>query len=384
MKIKKFLLNTYYKGIYFIIFGILLLSIILYKSLFLFFSENKKTSKNEKNTLKEKIYVINKLAWCNNQKKYFNNNNLFYPIKFPCQENFNNIQKVIYRDGYVSYNPKAKANILLCHGFTTNKEDMSLLRFLLKDYNIISFDFRAHGENISNQLCTLGCDEKYDVIGAVKYIKTDNNLNKLPLFVYGFSMGAVASILAESEIQNLFIGAIWDCPFESTNELTTLILEELKINFNGYKINMPFKNFIKKYIYNKNAQNFIKFFLKIFTSTNTSTIDTNIKKISPIEALKKIKIPFLLIGCHNDDKAPAESIENMYFAHQENSFVRCWISSGRRHFDALFLNPEKYMYKISKFIEDILNKNYINKIKKKITIDENSFLINKKKREILQ
>ncbi len=380
MKINSILFNIYYKGIFFILFGILLLGILLYKSLFFLFPQSNQSTKNEISIEhKEKIYIINKNSWCKNQKKYFKNNNLFYPISFKCQKNKDGEKNYIYRNGYVSINPNAKANILLCHGFTTNKEDMSLLRYLLQDYNIINFDFRAHGENISSQSCTLGCDEKYDVLGAVNYINSDSNLNKLPLFVYGFSMGAVASILAESENPNLFTGAIWDCPFESTNELTELILEQLKINFNGFKIDMPFKNIIKKYIYNKKAQNFIKLFLKLFASMDTSKINTCIKKISPIKALKKINIPFLLIGCHNDDKAPAKSIENMYLAHEKNSFVRCWISSGRRHFDALFINPEKYIYKICKFINSILSKNYLNKKQKKITIDENTFLINKKK-----
>lgn len=379
MKLTKIFFNIYYQGIFFIFFGILLFGILLYRSLFLFFPSNKNTVHQAPQGKKEKMYIINKKHWCEDQKKYFKNNNLFYPIKFLCQKNKDTKNEYIERNGYVSINPNAKANILLCHGFTTNKEDMSLLRYLLQDYNIINFDFRAHGENITEQSCTLGCDEKYDVLGAVKYIKNDSLLNHLPLFVYGFSMGSVASILAESDNPDLFTGAIWDCPFESTNELTELILEQLKINFNGYNIDMPFKNIIKKYIYNSKAQGFIKLFLKFFASMDTSRIDTCIKKTSPIKALKKIKIPFLLIGCHNDDKAPAQSIENMYLAHEEDSFVRCWISCGRRHFDALFINPEKYIYKICKFINNILSKDYLKKTKKKITIDENSFLVNKKK-----
>jgi predicted alpha/beta-fold hydrolase len=378
MKINKLFLNIYYKTIFFILCFIFIIGIFLYRSLFILFWNTSDTNKNDIIN-KEKIYVINKKNWCDKQKKYFQKDSLFYPIKFKCQKNKDASNSTIDRFGYVSVNKNAKATILLCHGFTTNKEDMSLFRYLLHDYNIVNFDFRAHGENIASQSCTLGCDEKYDVLGAINYIATDNNLNKSPLFVYGFSMGAVASILAESEHPNLFMGAIWDCPFESTNELRDLILEQLKISFNGYKIDMPFKNFIKKYIYNNQAQHFIKVFLKIFFGIDATKINTCIKKISPIKALKKITIPFLLIGCHNDDKAPAESIENMYYAHEEDSFVRCWISSGRRHFDALFINPEKYIYKINKFINSVLSKEYKNKIKKKITIDENSFLVNKKR-----
>ncbi len=94
-----------------------------------------------------------------------------------------------------------------------------------------------------------------------------------------------------------------------------------------------------------------------------------IKKSSPLKVLKNIKIPFFLIGCHNDDKAPVSSIENMFYLHEENSFVRCWISEGRRHFDAIFINPEKYIYKIKKFIFDVIDGKIKHKKKKKIEID---------------
>jgi hypothetical protein len=235
MKTNKLFFNTYYKVVYFILFIVFLIGILLYRSIYIFFWQPKDIIQGDV-VQKEKIYVINKKKWCENQKKYFKPNSLFYPITFKCQKNKEEIDKFIDRHGYVSINVKAKANILLCHGFTTNKEDMSLLRCLLNNYNIISFDFRAHGENISFQSCTLGCDEKYDVLGVIDYIKNDKNLNNLPLFVYGFSMGAVASILAESENPYLFKGAIWDCPFESTNELRDLILEQLKINCNSYNI----------------------------------------------------------------------------------------------------------------------------------------------------
>lgn len=370
MKIKSIFFNITFKGILFLCVGFFLIGILLYRSIELI--------SNSKRVEKEKIYIINKNNWCKEQTKYLYHK-IFYPIRIASIKNEYKSDTIIYRDGYVNINPKAKANILICHGFTTNKEDMFILRFLLKDYNIISFDFRAHGENISYQSCTLGCDEKYDVIAAANYVKKDPRLSHLPLFVYGFSMGAVASILAQSEHKNLFVGAIWDCPFQSTNELTNIALQYFKININGYNINLPLRNIIKKYIYNKNAQQYIQFFLRLFSSMDSTGIQTCIKNISPIEALEKVTIPFLLIGCHNDDKAPAESICKMYQAHKKNTFSRCWISAGRGHFDALFINPEKYIHKINKFIDSILSRKYQKKKLKKIIIDENTFLINKKR-----
>lgn len=371
MKNFKIMIYSYYKGIIFITAGILFLGIFLYRSIFII------SSRLENKIQKEKIYSFNKENWCHSQVKYFSKNNLFYPITFKSYDS-NNTNNHITRHGYVSVNPKAKANILLCHGFMTNKEDMFLLRYFFKDFNVINFDFRAHGENISTQSCTLGHDEKHDVIGAVNYIKRDKNINHLPLFVYGFSMGAVASILAESENPHLFTGAIWDCPFESTKELTNQALEKLKFNICGYNIDFPFKNIIRKYIYNHKAQGIIKLFFKLFSILDGTKINMVIKKVSPLKAIKNISIPFFLIGCHNDDKAPVEAIKNMYYQHQEDSFVRCWISPGRRHFDALFINPEKYICKIKKFIHTIIKDKHNYKERKKITIDPCVYKVNKK------
>lgn len=352
-------------GILFVITGIFFFGIFIYRSLFIINSELKVAYFQNK----EKLF--NKEKWCEEQKKYFPRGTLFYPITFESskKEEHQSSVDTILRHGYVRIAPQARANILICHGFMTNKEDMFLLRYFFKDFNVITFDFRAHGEDASLQQCTLGYDERYDVIGAVKYIKNDTYLKDLPLFVYGFSMGAVASIFAQAEEEMLFDGAIWDCPFESTKELTNQALNRLKFNFFGFNIHFPFKNAIKKYIYTAKAQKIITWIFKIFARIDGTNINMLIKKSSPLKVLKNIKIPFFLIGCHNDDKAPAASIENMFYQHEEDSYVRCWISEGRRHFDAIFINPEKYIYKIKKFIFDVLDKTIEKKKRKKIEID---------------
>jgi esterase/lipase len=366
-KIKEYIINN--KRITLLITILFFIGILFYEQIFF-------VDKNE-NNYREKIYVINKKQWCKNQKQYFPEDSDFYPITVTSQKHKHTDTETITRDGYVYYNKKAKANILLCHGYMISKEDMNILRFLLNEYNIISFDFRAHGENIASQYCTLGCHEKYDVMAFANYIKNEEKLKNLPLFVYGFSMGAVASILAQSESKDLFVGAIWDCPFQSTNYLTEMALKNIKWIINGYNIDIPIKKIIQKYIYNKSTQASIQYVLKLFTTLDSTGINTCIKNISPINALSHIDIPFLLIGCFNDDKAPADSILSMYKNHAQNTYARCWISSGRRHFDSFFLHPEQYIYEIKKFINLVLDKKHLNK-EKELFIDENCFLVHEK------
>src|SRR5262249_51019337 len=56
--------------------------------------------------------------------------------------------KRIERNGVLVRYKDAIATVLICHGFMCDKFDVSFLRRLFKKgrYNVMSFDFRAHGE----------------------------------------------------------------------------------------------------------------------------------------------------------------------------------------------------------------------------------------------
>ena len=58
------------------------------------------------------------------------------------------------------------------------------------------FDLRSHGTS-EGTLTTIGQLEKNDVLGAIEYVKNEHKSNQIALI--GWSMGAVASILAAAE-----------------------------------------------------------------------------------------------------------------------------------------------------------------------------------------
>jgi len=148
----------------------------------------------------------------------------------------------------------------------SSKEDVTFLRYIFKDYNVLTFDFRAHGECTEHEFCTFGQEEKNDVIGAVEYIKKHPALKNKDIFVYGFSMGAVASILASYEKPNLFSGAIWDCPFDSTNGLINRALTKMKISLFGYNFTLPGSFLLKKIRLPPLHSTSFKIHVKIFSS----------------------------------------------------------------------------------------------------------------------
>ena len=175
-----------------------------------------------------------------------------------------NSEVKIARKGILVRFKDAQATILLAHGYMCNKFDVGFLRNLFPygKYNFLSFDFRAHGEETQGQSCTLGSDEALDVIAAAKYLKQHPALQGKPLFAYAFSMGAVATIEAQSQDASLFDALILDCPFDSSENLIKRGLDNMKFTLLGYEFNVPGKSVLQKYAFHPYVQSFIKILLK--------------------------------------------------------------------------------------------------------------------------
>lgn len=262
--------------------------------------------------------------------------------------------KCIERNATLIYNPSAKANVLICHGFMCNRYDISFIRLLFSDFNVMTFDFRAHGENIDGQFCTLGCYEALDVASAAKFMRTYPPLADKPLILYGFSMGAVASIKAQSEDPTLFDAMILDCPFDSSDKLLERGLNCMKINILGYEMDLPGTHALKSYAYSPYIQTAVKYFMKTIAKMDATQVNTTFFPINPFIDIKKVKVPLFIISCVNDEKVPVKALLKVYEA-AGSDIKRAWITKGVRHFDSLFANPELYRFKVNNFINKFLS-----------------------------
>lgn len=263
----------------------------------------------------------------------------------------------IERRGLLVRRPHARAVILMCHGFTCGKDDVRFLRgSLFSQYTTLSFDFRAHGECCTSEhICTFGSLEKYDVMGAVEFIRSQPDLEDKPIIVYGFSMGAVAALLAQAERKDLFHAAILDCPFESSDKLIARLLDKVNFSIAGYEFGLPGKGLFQRYAYNPYVQEIIKKALKIKTSStdNSASISVSMVPIDTVQAARACNIPSFVMVCKKDNKAPVSAAYEIYRALP--NVKRLWITNGREHFDSFFFNPEKYGYKVVHFIEEVLD-----------------------------
>lgn len=259
------------------------------------------------------------------------------------------------RNGTLVRYPGAQATIIQAHGVTCCEADIALFRLLFPrgKFNILSFDFRAHGEKSCGQYCTLGSDEANDVTAAAKFVKNHPDLKGLPIFAYAFSMGAVATIVAQAREGNLFDALVLDCPFDSAENVIKRGLDNLKCTILGRTFAMPGKSLLQKYAFHPYVQAALRSLLKVVANMDSKDIALRVFPIEPVKIVQKIKVPVFYICCKNDDKVSIDGIKSI-FQNTASPYKILWLTKGRRHFDSCFTLPEQYSDAIVDFYEKAL------------------------------
>lgn len=278
-------------------------------------------------------------------------------IRLFSRENDQSFKKIV-RKGYFVWYKNARATIVISHGFMCDKYDIGFLRWLFPsgEYNVIYFDYRAHGELTQDQDCTFGKDEAYDLIAAAKFVRHHPYIKKKPVFVYGFSMGAVSAIEAQAKKPSLFDGMILDCPFDSSETIIKRGLANLKFSLFGYEFDVPGKRFLEKYAFHPYVQSLVKMALKAVARMDTKYIRTKLQPLYPVESIKKVDVPCFFIHCRNDDRITYESVKSVYKG--ALGYKRLWLTNGRRHYDSFFYHPDRYSDMVCDFLNCVLTKKF--------------------------
>ncbi len=278
--------------------------------------------------------------------------------------------KKISRHGVLARSDNAQATILICHGFMCDKHDMGMLRKVFKksQFNVMTFDFRGHGEGKQGQYCTFGRDEALDVITAAQFLRNHPELQGKPLFCYGFSMGAVSAIEAQALKAQLFDAMILDCPFDSSEKVIKKGLSGLTCSLFGYEFSMPGRDLLQKYAFHPYVQSLVKAVLKTVAQMDTTGVNTNFCPLYPAESVKKITVPLFFIHCKNDQKVSVEQVKHVYEG--ATGQKRLWLTNGRRHYDSYFYNPEKYTEQVRKFYNQVLSGDIYNEPWEEIVEDD--------------
>lgn len=310
------------------------------------------------NTLKIVLFLLPFLAKAEflGDDTYTREEIVFYAQKGPGSS------ERIARKGVLTKRVNAQATIVILHGIELDKFDVGPLRLLLRKYNVLTFDFRAHGENKGEQQSTIGHDEVYDVFGVVDYIKARADIKNLPIIGYGLSMGAATAIEAQALDPSLFTAMFLDTPFATSDAFIEKIADKLEFTIFGKKFDF-LSNIAKKYAFTNVGQFLIKLFLRLFLGHGLK-VDVFVKPIFPIESIKKISIPIFLVVCKNDETFSYQEVVKLYNAH--NGITRLLLTGGRQHCDSLFYIPEYYKSVLNKFIRDVVSGDIYKQPKKQV------------------
>ncbi|MBY0353555.1 lysophospholipase [Candidatus Babeliales bacterium] len=227
--------------------------------------------------------------------------------------------------GLLFARPHAQANLVLCHGYQGCKEFMYGLIDMFPTYNILIFDFRAHGQS-PGSTTSIGCHEYKDVIAAADFMKQYDNT--LPLIVLGISMGGASALKAAEVKQDLCDALIIDSTF---SELKTMFLRGFTL-----KVGLPYYPFFP-------------IARAMFHYVN----NCDIHNMSPVESVKKIKQPILFIHSCNDKFINPENSLQLY-AVAQNKDTRLWIGPRCRHGWLHTYHTPMYQKKVLRFLDQTI------------------------------
>lgn len=178
----------------------------------------------------------------------------------------------------------SKGYVILFHGYGGNKSSMldKAEAFLELGYNTLLVDFMGSGGSEGNQT-TIGYLEAEQVQTCFNYLQKEGEQN---IFLYGTSMGAVATMKAISDYNINPKGIIIECPFGSMYRTVSARFKTM---------NAPTFPMAGLLVFWGGIQNG-------FWAFNHN----------PTEYAKKINCPILLLHGAKDEKVSTEEIKSIY------------------------------------------------------------------------
>lgn len=233
------------------------------------------------------------------------------------------------RGKYYEHFPDAPIEIMM-HGYQGNSErDMNGGIFRSRDcgHNALVVDHRASGRS-EGKVISFGINEHRDCLLWIDFILKEIN-PEAKIILTGVSMGAATVMIASgTDLPKNVIGVLADCGYTSNEDIIKKVIREMKLPAD---ILYPFARL--------GARIFGKF---------------NLDEFSPIEQVKKSKIPIIFFHGDADDFVPCEmSQRNFDACGTEKKLV---IVKGAGHGLAFPYNEEYYLEEANKFFSKIENK----------------------------
>lgn len=231
-------------------------------------------------------------------------------------------------NGYIKKAENPKRIILAVHGYKSSCfKDFALVseHLFQSDCTVLFIDQRAHGRS-EGEFTSLGIYERYDCLKWLDYI-ISNTDSRLPVYLYGASMGAASVLMASEKFLPARVkGIIADSPFSSPIDVISHTLDR-KINKNVNKERL--------------IENLDMTLMKRF---GFSMYDFSVD-----EALKSLSRPVLIFHGTEDRLTPFSMTEKIFNnCHSEKSLV---IFENSKHLHGCFDYRNKYFDSLTNFFE---------------------------------
>lgn len=248
---------------------------------------------------------------------------------------------------FFSTNPSSNKTVIAIHGFDEDRlmdgRTKMLVKYLIpRGYNVLAFDLRGHGQS-EGDLISFGYYEKYDVLGAIDYLKQRGKEGE-KIALLGFSMGAITAIEAAGEDERVN-ALIADSPIRDLKLFIAQDINNISNNLDTVLTNYGGPAYCS----------IIRYFpFKSYAIIRIAELyDLNISQVSPMSTVKNIaKKPIFLIHSKNDKFISYTNSEAIYQSLQNHSHASIWFTEKAEHIGSLKMYPEEYLGKIGAFLND--------------------------------
>ncbi|MBI2650044.1 alpha/beta hydrolase [Candidatus Woesearchaeota archaeon] len=219
--------------------------------------------------------------------------------------------------GWFIPNNRTKATIIVMHGYPADKANLlPTAEFLSNEFNVLLFDFRSFGKS-EGKYTTAGYLEVKDLEGAINYLEKNKKITKIGL--YGFSLGGAVALMTNHE--NIK-ATVTDSAYAKLSHMVGQM----------YRI-----FFIFKYPLVYLTKLYGILFLRI-----------NLDDASPVDSIKNLKVPILLIHAEKDSQIP---VNEAYLLHNANKKAELWIVENAEHGMTHSVNPAEYEKRVLEFFK---------------------------------
>jgi fermentation-respiration switch protein FrsA (DUF1100 family) len=225
--------------------------------------------------------------------------------------------------------PDRAPAIVLCHGIWTGRRECLplALRFRAAGYNVLCFDFRAHGLS-DGRFTSVGHHETNDVLGAVAFLTRRPEVDATRIGVLGFSMGAAAAIQAAAR----------------SNHIAALVADSSYADFlDAAKYSFRLVTRVPHFPLAPLAMTWAKLIVHVDAS-----------QLRPIDVIGGISPrPVLITHGVEDEIVPVRHAHTLFKAANEPKEL--WTVPDAHHVGARDTDPDAYFLRVKRFFQQALS-----------------------------